>query len=63
MTGPADMPEYLLPDEVATLLRCRPEKIYRLCATRELPSIRFGGRRLIDRKDLDKYIASLKDAA
>jgi excisionase family DNA binding protein len=54
---------YLTPDEVAELLRCQPEKIYRLCASGELPSLRFGGRRLIDRADLDAYIASLKDAA
>jgi excisionase family DNA binding protein len=56
-------PHYLTPDEVAELLRCRPEKIYRLCATKELPSIRFGGRRLIDRADLDAYLKSLKAVA
>jgi excisionase family DNA binding protein len=54
---------YLTPDEVAEMLRCRPEKIYRLCATKELPSIRFGGRRLISRADLDTYLTTLREVA
>jgi excisionase family DNA binding protein len=51
---------FLTPDEVADLLRCRPEKIYRILGTKELPSIRLGGRRLIERTDLEAYIASHK---
>lgn len=53
-------PEFLTPDEVAELLRCRPEKIYRLCGRGEIPSFRVGGRRLIDRKDLNDHIEKLK---
>lgn len=49
-------PQYLTPDEVADLLRCNPEKIYRICGEGKLRSFRFEGRRLIDRKDLDAYI-------
>jgi excisionase family DNA binding protein len=56
----ADQAEYLTADEVAELLRCQPEKVYRLCAAGRLPSFKFGGRRLIDRADLDGYIAALK---
>lgn len=54
---------YLTPDEVAEMLRCRPEKIYRLCAEKKLPSIRFEGRRLIPKADLDEYLEKLRDAA
>jgi excisionase family DNA binding protein len=56
-------PQYLTPDEVAGLLRCNPEKIYRLCSSGQLRSLRFGGRRLIDRDDLNDYIEQLKAAA
>lgn len=55
--------EFLTPDEVAAILRCRPEKIYRLCADKALKSLRFGGRRLIARTELERYIAELEDAA
>lgn len=57
-----DDPRFLTPDEVAELLRCRPEKIYRACASGEIPSLRHGGRRLIERTDLEAYIAQLKSA-
>lgn len=55
--------QFLTPDEVAALLRCKPEKIYRLCAEKELVSLRFGGRRLIAKSDLDAYLEKLKAAA
>lgn len=60
MSEHAAQPVNLTPDEVAAELRCRVEKVYRLCATGELPSFRFGGRRLIARADLDGYIDGLK---
>lgn len=57
-------PVYLTPDEVADLLRCKPEKIYRMCAAHDrgedgIPSVRFGARRLIKREALDAYLESL----
>jgi excisionase family DNA binding protein len=38
-------------------------KLYELISERELHSVKAGGRRLILRRDLEAYLASLRDVA
>lgn len=57
---PLTDPRYLTPDEVADILRCQPEKVYRLCGTRDLASFKVGGRRLIAKSDLDAFIENAR---
>ena len=44
------LPTFLTVDELAAILRCQPEKVYRLAARGELPSYKVEGRRLFDRR-------------
>ena len=43
------LPTFLTADELAVVLRCKPEKVYRLAASGELPSYKVEGRRLSSR--------------
>lgn len=45
-------------DNAAVLLDLKRRTVENLVRIGELPSIRVGGRRLIRRKDLDKFLAS-----
>jgi excisionase family DNA binding protein len=54
----ADLPSFLTADELAALLRCQPEKVYRLAARRELPSYKVEGRRLFERGEILRWLAS-----
>ena len=42
------LPTLITVDELAAVLRCQPEKVYRLAAAHELPSYKIQGRRLFD---------------
>ena len=42
------LPTFLTVDELASVLRCQPEKVYRLAARGELPSYKVEGRRLFN---------------
>lgn len=46
----------LTPDEAATFLRCKRQRIYDLISQRRLPAMREGGRRLIRRADLLRLV-------
>jgi len=48
--------EILTPLEVATLLRCDRDKVYRLLKTGELPGRRVGGSWLIRRERLMEWL-------
>jgi excisionase family DNA binding protein len=54
----ADLPSFLTADELAAMLRCQPEKVYRLAARRELPSYKVEGRRLFERAEVLSWLAS-----
>ena len=46
------LPTFLTVDELAAILRCQPEKVYRLAARGELPSYKVEGRRLFDQAEV-----------
>jgi excisionase family DNA binding protein len=57
----ATLPTFLTADELAAILRCQPEKVYRLAARRELPSYKVEGRRLFDRAEVAGWLESRRD--
>ena len=62
--GEADpLPTFLTADELAPLLRCQPEKVYRLAARGELPSYKVEGRRLFDQGEVVRWLESRRVAA
>ena len=50
------LPTFLTADELAEILRCQPEKVYRLAARGELPSYKVEGRRLFDRGEVAVWL-------
>lgn len=48
----ASLPAFLTVDELAVVLRCQPEKVYRLAARGELPSYKVEGRRLFNEAEV-----------
>ena len=50
------LPTFLTVDELAAVLRCQPEKVYRLAARGELPSYKVEGRRLFDRGEVAAWL-------
>ena len=50
------LPTFLTADELAAVLRCQPEKVYRLAARGELPSYKVEGRRLFDRGEVAAWL-------
>ena len=52
----ATMPTFLTADELAVILRCQPEKVYRLAAHGELPSYKIEGRRLFDENEVAQWL-------
>jgi excisionase family DNA binding protein len=50
------LPVLITVDELALVLRCQPEKVYRLAARGELPSYKVEGRRLFDRAEVARWL-------
>jgi excisionase family DNA binding protein len=57
----ATMPTFLTADELAAILRCQPEKVYRLAAHGELPSYKVQGRRLFDHDEVARWLEGRRD--
>ena len=56
MTATAALPTFLTVDELAAVLRCQPEKVYRLAARGELPSYKVEGRRLFNEAEVVHWL-------
>ena len=52
------LPTFLTVDELAAVLRCQPEKVYRLAARGELPSYKVEGRRLFNEAEVVRWLES-----
>lgn len=52
------LPKFVTVDELAAVLRCQPEKVYRLAARGELPSYKVEGRRLFDSEEVTDWLAA-----
>jgi excisionase family DNA binding protein len=52
------LPTFITVDELAAVLRCQPEKVYRLAARRELPSYKVEGRRLFNPEEVSAWLAA-----
>jgi excisionase family DNA binding protein len=50
------LPTLITVDELAAVLRCQPEKIYRLAARGELPSYKVEGRRLFSEAEVAQWL-------
>lgn len=50
------LPTFLTVDELARILRCQPEKVYRLAARGELPSYKVEGRRLFAETEVVRWL-------
>ena len=50
------LPTFLTVDELAAILRCQPEKVYRLAARGELPSYKVEGRRLFAETEVVRWL-------
>jgi excisionase family DNA binding protein len=55
------LPHFLTVDELAAILRCQPEKVYRLAARRELPSYKVEGRRLFNEVEIVRWLDRCRD--
>lgn len=50
------LPSFLTVEELAAILRCQPEKVYRLAARGELPSYKIEGRRLFEQAEVTRWL-------
>lgn len=50
------LPTFLTVDELASVLRCQPEKVYRLAARGELPSYKVEGPRLFNESEVARWL-------
>ncbi len=50
------LPTFLTVDELAAVLRCQPEKVYRLAARHQLPSYKVEGRRLFNEAEVARWL-------
>lgn len=58
----AALPAFLTVDELAAILRCQPEKVYRLAARGAIPSYKVeGGRRLFDPVDVSGFLSACRE--
>ncbi|HEY1366233.1 MAG TPA: helix-turn-helix domain-containing protein [Gaiellaceae bacterium] len=57
------LPSFLTVDELASVLRCQPEKVYRLAARGELPSYKVEGRRLFNETEVARWLERCRDGA
>ena len=55
------LPTLITVDELAAVLRCQPEKVYRLAASHELPSYKIQGRRLFDESEVVRWLETQRD--
>ena len=55
------LPTLITVDELAAVLRCQPEKVYRLAARGELPSYKVEGRRLFDESEIVRWLETQRD--
>jgi excisionase family DNA binding protein len=55
------LPMFLTVDELAAVLRCQPEKIYRLAARGELPSYKVEGRRLFNESEIVRWLEQQRE--
>jgi excisionase family DNA binding protein len=60
MSAQESLPAFLTVDEVAAVLRCQPEKVYRLAARGVLPSYKVEGRRLCDPADVSAFLSTCR---
>ena len=56
MGARVSLPAFLTVEEAAAILRCKPEKIYRLAARGEIPSYKIEGRRLLDESQFAHWL-------
>ena len=59
--GTAALPVFLTADELAAILRCQPEKVYRLAARGVIPSYKVEGRRLFDPADVSVFLSACRE--
>jgi excisionase family DNA binding protein len=57
------LPKLITVDELAAVLRCQPEKVYRLAAAHELPSYKIQGRRLFDEGEVVRWLETQRDCS
>jgi excisionase family DNA binding protein len=57
----AALPAFLTVDELAVVLRCQPEKVYRLAARGVIPSYKIEGRRLFDPTDVSVFLSACRE--
>jgi excisionase family DNA binding protein len=57
------LPTFLTVDELASVLRCQPEKVYRLAARGELPSYKVEGRRLFNEGEIVQWLETQRDGS
>ena len=57
------LPTFLTVDELAAVLRCQPEKVYRLAAAHELPSYKIQGRRLFDESEVVRWLQTQREGS
>ena len=57
------LPTFLTVDELAVVLRCQPEKVYRLAARGELPSYKVEGRRLFNESEVVGWLEGRREAS
>jgi excisionase family DNA binding protein len=55
------LPMFITVDELAAVLRCQPEKVYRLAARGVLPSYKVEGRRLFDPVDISTFLSTCRE--
>jgi excisionase family DNA binding protein len=55
------LPTFLTVDELASVLRCQPEKVYRLAAHGELPSYKVEGRRLFNEAEVVRWLEQRRE--
>jgi excisionase family DNA binding protein len=61
MSVNVSLPAFLTVEEAAAILRCKPEKIYRLAARGEIPSYKIEGRRLLDESEFADWLEAHHD--
>jgi excisionase family DNA binding protein len=63
MSAQSSLPALLTVDELAVVLRCQPEKVYRLAARGELPSYKVEGRRLFNEAEIARWLEAQRDGS
>ncbi len=63
MGAQRSLPAFLTVDELAGVLRCQPEKVYRLAARGELPSYKVEGRRLFNEAEIARWLEAQRDGS